>query len=509
MNIAERGEFWSRYRPDAEAIKVAGEVVSYGELAARVRGIAGGLAARGIQPGDRVGILAANSVNWCELALGTLHVGAIAVPLNIRMAPPELAHALDLSGCRAVGYDSTFAELYTAGADGRDVLTIALDGQPSAHVTLAEIRDHAPAACAPRADDDPAVLAFTSGTTGFPKAATVTHANLAAHAYQWALGEDSLGSRRTLLPVPLAFTGGIINNFLSTYAVGGTLVLEREFVPARTLELLVSERITAFMGVPVMWQGVAEAPGFADADLAALSSAVCGGAPVPRALVDAFLAKGVAIRQAYALTEATGSVCSLPHALTAAKPGSAGVPHPDTHVRLIDDEGQVVDRPGVVGEITVQGPQVMAGYWENPDATAVSIRDGWLFTGDAGQFNEDGCLEVVDRIGSMFVSGGLNVYPAEVERVVGQFAGVLESSAFGVPHSRWGQECGVVVYTGGVPIDREALIAFCHDHLSDYKRPRHVVHTDEPLPRGMSGKILRQAIVERFVPAASASDAGS
>jgi len=501
MNIAERGEYWSRSRPSNPALQVDGATTNYGELAARVRRIGAGLAANGVAAGDRVGILGANSAAWCEVALATLHAGAAVVPLNIRMAPPELAHALDLGGCTAVAHDAQFAALY-AEADTSGRTTVALHPDAPARLQLDELLAHAPMACVERDRDDPALLAFTSGTTGFPKAATLTHANIAAHAAQWSLAEDTLTARRALLPVPLAFTGGVLNNFLCTYAVGGSLVLETDFVPDRILRLLVQERITAFVGVPVMWQSVAEVDGFADADLSALTTAVCGGAPVPQPLVDTYLAKGVAIRQAYALTEASASATSVPHAHAMTKGAAAGYAHADTFIRLTREDGSAINEPGEVGEICVKGPQVMAGYWDDPEATADALRDGWLFTGDAGRYDEDAMLVVVDRLKSMFVSGGLNVYPAEVERVVAAFPGILECAAFGIEHPRWGEQCAVVVRAADA-VDEDALEAHCRANLSDYKVPRTVLHTDDPLPRGMSGKVLRGQVEERYAAGAS------
>jgi len=497
MNIAERGEYFARTRPSAPALQVDGAKTSYGELAERVRRIAAGLASTGVAPGDRVGILGANSAAWCEVALATLHAGAAIVPLNIRMAAPELAHALDLVGCDCVAYDKSFAPLYAA-AGGAQRITVALDSEAPAQLTLDDLLAHPPIACVERDDDDPAMLGFTSGTTGFPKAATLTHANIAAHAAQWGLAEDTLNQRRALLPVPLAFTGGVLNNLLGTYARGGSLVLETDFVPERILRLLVEERITAFVGVPVMWQSVAEADGFADADLSALTTAVCGGAPVPQQLVDAYLAKGVALRQAYALTEAAASATSVPAQHATTKGAAAGYAHADTHIRLVGDDGGVIDGPGEVGEICVKGPQVMAGYWDDPSATAAALRDGWLFTGDAGRYDDDGMLVIVDRLKSMFVSGGLNVYPAEVERVVAAFPGIAECAAFGIAHARWGKQCAVVVRATDAVVDEVALEAHCRANLSDYKVPRHILQTDEPLPRGMSGKVLRGEVEARY-----------
>jgi fatty-acyl-CoA synthase len=496
VNITERGAYWARFRPDHPAVRVDGVDTSWRAMDACVGRIAGGLRERGIMPGDRVGILAANSLQWCQLALGIMHAGAILVPLNIRLAAPELGLILGHSGCRAVAFDRTLAELYDA-APKDDVLSISLDGTAGADATFAALADGAPLELVARADSDPALIGYTSGTTGLPKGVILTHANIAACGLQTMVAENSTSERRTLMCVPLPFTGGVVNNFLATYTVGGTLVLEPGFVPDRVIELLERERITTLFAVPVMWQAIAATAAFAGADLSSLSSAITGGAPVPETLTRAYLAKGVSVRQAYALTEATGSCCLLPPELALSKLSTAGMPNVHTEVRLIDERGAEV---GVdeVGEITIRGPQVMAGYWDDPDATAEAIHDGWLHTGDLGRLDADELLTIVDRKKSMFISGGLNVYPAEIERIVDALPGVAESAAFGLVHARWGEACAVVVRARSGTVDELALVARCRAELSDYKVPKRVFHTDEPLPRGMSGKILRSEIAQRF-----------
>jgi fatty-acyl-CoA synthase len=490
MNLAERSEYWARWRPEAVAIRAGETDVTWAALGERVARVAGGLEARGVEPGDRVGILAANSVEWCVLALAALHRGALVVPLNVRLAPPELGMILDHSGCKAVAYDGALAPLYAAAPEGKAPrLTITLDGEAAADVAMTELEAAEPSPLVEREETDTAVIGYTSGTTGLPKGVMLTHGNLAACALQTAMAEGSTHERRTLLCIPLAFTGGIVNNFISTFYVGGTLVLQQGFVPDEVVATIERERITTWFAVPIMWQAVASAAGFADADLSSLKTAMCGGAPVPKALLAAFHEKQVDVRQAYGLTEATGSVCLLPAEL-AWRTEAAGQPNIHTRVRLADDDGNEVPH-GEVGEITVRGPQVMAGYWEDEEATAKAIRDGWLLTGDLAKWTDDGLLQVVDRKKSMFISGGLNVYPAEIERVVDNLPDVEECCALGIAHERFGEACAVVVRPKNGSVDEEALIAHCRAHLADYKVPRTVIQTDEPLPRGMSGKILR------------------
>jgi fatty-acyl-CoA synthase len=493
--VGQHTEYWGRWRPDDLAVRTADADVAWGALADRVARVAGGLAARGIAPGDCVGILAANSVEWCVLALGALHRGAVVVPLNVRYAAPELRAVLAHSGCAAVAHDRALAGLYAeaAGAAGRR-LTIALEDGGAGEVGFAELEAAAPLALESRADEDPAVIGYTSGTTGLPKGVVLTHANLVACARQTTLAEGSTHARRTLLCIPLAFTGGIVNNFLSTALAGGVLVLEPAFVPDRVIELLESERITTLFAVPVMWQAIAATARFADADLTALATAICGGAPVPRALLDAYHAKGVVIRQAYGLTEATGSVALSTPRQALAKPETAGQPNVETEVAILGDDGLPAP-PGEVGEIAVRGPQVMAGYWRDEDATAASIHGGWLHTGDMASLDEDGLLVVADRKKNMFISGGLNVYPAEIERVVDGLPSVAECAVFGLAHERWGEACAIVVRGADGAVDERALLDHCRAQLADYKVPRTVFQTSQPLPRGMSGKVLRDRVI--------------
>jgi fatty-acyl-CoA synthase len=497
MNLAERSEYWARWRPDAVALREGETDLTWKDLGGRVARVAGGLAARGVQPGDRIGILAANSVEWCVLALATMHRGAIVVPLNIRLAPPELGLILDHSGCSVVAYDAALSALYAAAPAGTSRrLRVSLDGGSDADVTMADLGAAEVGELVEREDSDTAVLGYTSGTTGLPKGVMLTHGNLAACALQTALAEGSTHERRTLLCIPLAFTGGIVNNFVSTFVVGGTLVLQTAFVPDDVVATIERERITTWFAVPIMWQAVAASPLFAEADLSSLKTAMCGGAPVPKSLLAAYHDKRVDVRQAYGLTEATGSVCLLPAEL-AWRTEAAGQPNVHTDVRMVDDDGVEVPH-GEVGEIVVRGPQVMAGYWGDPAATADAIQDGWLYTGDLAKWTDDGLLQVVDRKKSMFISGGLNVYPAEIERIVDNLPEVEECCALGLAHERFGEACAIVVRSKNGAIDEDALVAHCREHLADYKVPRTIIHTSDPLPRGMSGKVLRNQVQDVY-----------
>jgi fatty-acyl-CoA synthase len=490
--------YWARWQPESVAIHYEGRPVTWAELDRRTDAIAAGLAGRGLAVGDRLGILGQNGVGWCELVVAGFKLGAAVVPLNIRLAPEELRYIITHAGCAAVAVDGDLAPSYDQiAAEVGPCLRIRLQGAAGDGPTVDDLAATPPTLPADEIDEAAvAVIAYTSGTTGRPKGAMLTQRNLLALVRLLGASEGWTAATRTLLCVPLAFTGGIVNNFVATYGAGGTLVLERAFEPARALQLIGDERITAMIGVPVMWQGIADLPGFDAAELGRLTTAITGGAPVPEVLLRTFQRKGVLIRQAYGLTEATALVTMLPPALATEKPKAAGVPVLHTELRIVDGTGSACPA-GETGEILVRGPQVMAGYWGDPDATAAAIAGGWLHTGDLGRLDADGLLEIVDRKNDLIISGGLNVYPAEIERVLAEFPGMAEAAVVGVPDRRWGEVPAAIVRGAG-PVDEAALIAHCRRFLADYKTPRHVVVVDEPLPRSMSGKVLRRELRAKY-----------
>jgi fatty-acyl-CoA synthase len=493
MNVGSVSAFWAGTRPDSDAVRTGGSGQTWSEFDRVTTRQAAGLSAVGVRPGDRVGILAGNSLQWCQLTIAILKAGAVVVPLNVRLAPDEVRHIVADAGCRAVACDRPLSPVFDAAfpkTSGHDAIVRLGLCDADGDVAVADL-DGDPTQAWPAQPDDPAIIAYTSGTTGLPKGVVLSHANLFAQLVQKSVSDGWGYQERTLLCLPLCFTGGIINNFLTTFLVGGTLLLESTFEPVRALQLLTEERATVLMGVPVMFQGLAGAPGFDEADLSSLRTALAGGSPVPEGLLRTYQAKGVAIRQAYGLTEAGGFVAQLPAHLAVSKPRSIGVPHPMTQVRVVGADARDV-AAGEPGEIWVRGPQVMSGYWNNPEATSAAFAGHWLRTGDVGRFDSDGMLEVVDRLKDLIISGGLNVYPAEVERVAADYPGVADVGAFGIPDERWGEVVIVAVYGNGV--DPDKLIAHCRAKIADYKSPRTVVVHDTPLPRSTSGKVLRHEL---------------
>jgi fatty-acyl-CoA synthase len=307
-----------------------------------------------------------------------------------------------------------------------------------------------------------------------------------------------------LLPFPLAFTGGLAV-WLFTYWAGGCVVLERAFEPERGLALIASERITGLFAVPVIYQAMIDHPRWADTDLSSWRVASSGGAAVPEALIRAVQARGVPMAQGYSLTEASAAgTVLLPHDALR-KLGSAGLPV--MHGRIMIGDGDDLPVPaGEIGEILVGGPQNMAGYWNRPAESAAALRSGWLHTGDLGRFDEEGYLYVVDRAKDMLISGGLNVYPAEIERLLASLPGIAEVAVIGVPDARWGETPAVIAVGDDDLVTPTAVLDACESDLADYKLPRYLVVRDEPLPRNMSGKVLKRALQGEYGDLAAIAD---
>ena len=498
MNIATAVEFHSRWTPQSPAVTAAGRRVTWAELEEQTRRVGAALRRQGVSPRERVAILASNSLEWCVLTVAILRAGAILVPINVRSTSAEIGYIIEKVDARAVAVDFEAGKLLAPIIlDRPSLLTISLDDKAEAQVTMAELRAGAgDLTTHPAQGHDPALIPFTSGTTGYPKGVTLTHDNVRSMAEAYA-HFDSWGSDSVALCfAPLAFNGGVTNAFLGMLLSGGHLILE-EFSPRVALERIVNDRVTVISGVPIVYESIAALTEFDDADLSSVLTATTGGAVVQDTLLSRWASKGVALRQAYGLTEATGPITIVPRQHFRTKARTAGVPGMWDRVRVVDQDDRELST-GEVGEIVISGPQVMAGYWGDPQETAITIRDGWLHTGDMGAFDEDGFLSIVDRKKDLIISGGINVYPAEIERVVGQFDGVEECVAYGVAHDKWGETVAVLV--AGSAIDVNDLYRHTKSHLSDYKVPRYITLAKEPLPRSAFGKLLRRSAAELFDP---------
>lgn len=507
MHFNRHLAFWSRRRGNALALCCDNDTLSWSQLHQQAGALAACLSARGVQAGDRVGCLLGNSLEWCVAFAASLRMGTIFVPLNAMFGPLELKEIAADAGCVAVV--STPALITKLGIPNThqhapDQTRLYLLNDSSASLAYTDIVSGAQRFTDPAlSDDDVMIICYTSGTTGVPKGVALTHRNVdtAMQGLILNFGLHPGGDERLLILAPLAFTGGVISNLAVVFAVGGAGWIEKTVDPARALKRIVDQRITLVGGVPALWDRIAQAPGFAEADLSALRTAYTGGAPVPRALMNTFLAKGVCIRQQYGFTEACGGVSSPSAEAAAANPGSCGQPLPAMELEIRDEQGQRISAHSIVGEIHARGGQLMSGgYWNKPEATHEAMTaDGWYKTGDLARYDEngDGGLIIVDRKKNMLISGGVNIYPAEVERALAQIPGVVECVVLGLPSERWGQEVAAIAYGPGLT-DAAAVLDQARELLGGYKAPKHLRLSTLPLPKTASGKIARTGLTDLF-----------
>ncbi|NUT08905.1 MAG: long-chain fatty acid--CoA ligase [Nonomuraea sp.] len=460
----------ARRTPERVAVTYEGGRLTYRELDERVLRLAHALRGLGVRPGDRVAYLGPNHPSFLETLFAAGTLGAVFVPLNTRLAGPELAYNLADSGAAVLVHASPTDLDVPCRVSLGEVETL-IAGAPAGPIDEAV------------APDDPCMIMYTSGTTGRPKGAVLSHANLTWNSLNVLVDSDLAADEVMLVVAPLFHAAGLGMTCLPALLKGGRVVLMAAFDPGRVLEVIERERVTYMFGVPTMFDAMAAHPGWAGADLSSLRMLNCGGAPVPLRTIDAYLARGLAFSQGYGMTEASPGVLFLPPEQAVAKAGSAGVPHFFTDVR-------VEATPGEPGEVLVRGPNVMTGYWGAPPLPP----GAWLRTGDVARTDDDGYAYIVDRVKDMYVSGGENVYPAEVEAALSAHPAVAECAVIGVPDPAWG-EAGraVVVLRPGVAADADDLLGFLRGRLAKYKIPKSVVWA-ETLPRTPSGKIVKPAL---------------
>jgi fatty-acyl-CoA synthase len=502
----------ARKTPDAPAICYAGRTLTYAGLDDRVRRLARALRGLGTGAGSRVAYLGPNHPAFLETMFATWSAGAIFVPLNMRLAGPELAGQLDDCGAGLLVYAPEQAAVVAGlrGQAGRDPAgrgpaargpelrhIVALAGPAAGDHEYERLVAGPPAEPVdlPVSLDDPALIMYTSGTTGRAKGATLTHGNITWNAINVVVDADFRADEVALAVAPLFHTAALNMLCLPTMLKGGTVAIEPAFDPARVLELIARYRVTSMFGVPAIYDAMAAAPGWADADISSLRMLLCGGAPVPDATIRRYTSRGLTFIQGYGMTETSPGALLLDAEHAQAKAGSAGVPHFFTDVRVVGPDGAQAG-PGERGEIIVAGPNVMAGYWGQPDASAAVLADGWLASGDVGTVDEDGYVSVVDRIKDVIISGGENIYPAEVENALLSHPAVADCGVIGTPDGRWG-EVGraVVVLRAGENASEADILGFLDGRLARYKIPKSV-HFAAGLPRTATGKILKKQLRE-------------
>ena len=480
--------------PDRPALRMDDLVLTYAQLHQAAGRMSTRLAGAGIGPGDRVGIMLPNVPAFPIAFYGALAAGAVVVPMNPLLKSREVGYYLSDSGAKVVlAWDTAAGEAAKGAADaGAQAITVAA---PDAGDVLAG-QDPASGQSGRRVrgDDDDAVILYTSGTTGKPKGAQLTHANLVRNAELTA---------RTLLQsnpgdvlmgcLPLFHVFGLTCGLNAAIATGSMLTLLPRFDPAKALEIIKRDAVTIFEGVPTMYAAILHHPGADPAMTASLRVCVSGGAAMPVEILRGFEEKfGCVILEGYGLSE-TSPVASFNHPDQVRKPGSIGTPVEGVQMRLVDDEGRSVPE-GEIGEIAIRGHNVMKGYWGNPKATAETMTEGWFRTGDLAKVDSDGYYHIVDRKKDLIIRGGYNVYPREIEEVLHEHPAVAEVAVIGIPHAELGEEVAVAVaLKPGATATPDELRSFVKDRVAAYKYPRQVWLV-ESLPKGPTGKIVRREV---------------
>lgn len=487
--------------PEKTALIFDEEVITYRRLADAADRVSALLWQRGIRKGDAVAYLGENSPEFIQVMFGAMQLGAVFVPVNTRLAPPEIAHVLTDSGTRALIHDSEFADRIAAVVDAGGIAHRIGTGEgTSDRPGLAQLlrTTRAGHADADVTLDDPAAIIYTSGTTGKAKGAVLTHGNLTWVAINCIVDYDVVSTDIALMISPLFHVASLGMGALPVILKGATMVLEKGFEPGRALAQIERHGVTMLSGVPTTYQLMADHPDWVGTDLSSLRTLTCGGSAVPTRILNAYEERGLSFTQGYGMTETSPGATSLSPAMTRAKQGSVGLPHFFTDVRIADEDGAMVAR-GTVGEIEISGPNVFAGYHANPDATAAAFTaDGWFRSGDLGYLDPDGYLYIADRLKDMIISGGENIYPAEVENLITDIDDVTGVAVIGIPDERWGEvPWAVVTVREGGSVDTDGVRAHLDGKVARYKLPRNVVVVDE-LPRTASGKVRKADLRARY-----------
>jgi acyl-CoA synthetase (AMP-forming)/AMP-acid ligase II len=472
-------------------------------LVNRVAKLAGALQSIGMEPGDRVALLSLNSDRYIEYFFGVVWGGGAMMPMNIRWAPPECAYALNDAGAKILLVDDAFAPAVVgiqAEAPGVTTVVFCGDGPtPDGMLNYEDILNAAePAPDAGRCDDDLAGIFYTGGTTGFPKGVMLSHTNLYVGNIS-NVGEVMLNDNDIYLHAAPMFHIADLLFFMAVTFVAGTHVVIPMFTPDATLEAIATHKPSHVLLVPVMLQMVLQSPNLATTDTSSLRLIAYGASPVTEAvLAQAFKQfPDASFVQAFGQTELSPVATILPakyHVLegpNAGKLRSAGRPTRVCEIRIVNEEGTDVT-PGDVGQIIVKGPITMLGYWNNPKATADTIQDGWVRTGDAGYMDPEGFVFLMDRVKDMIVSGGENVYSAEVENALSQHAAVATSAVIGIPSEQWGEEVhAIVILKPDMQATEQELKDHCHTLIAGYKCPRSVSYRTDPMPLSGANKVLK------------------
>lgn len=477
--------------PEAVALKMDDAELPYGLLDEGSARIAALLRDKGVGPGDRVGIMLPNVPYFAVVYYGVLRAGAVVVPMNVLLKGREVKFYLEDPEAKLLFAWHDFAEAAETGAEQAGAECILV--KPGEFEALLEDVADPVTEVADRDGDDTAVILYTSGTTGTPKGAELTHDNLRRNAQVALELFDLKDDAVTLGALPLFHSFGQTCALNATIAAGGMLTLIPRFDPAKALEVIARDKVNVFEGVPTMYSAMLHDDSADAADTSTLCVCVSGGAAMPVEVMKAFEEKfGCKVLEGYGLSE-TSPVASFNHPDKERKAGSIGTPVEGVEMKLVDDDGNDVEQ-GDVGEIVIKGHNVMKGYWNKPEATEEAIKDGWFRSGDMAQVDEDGYFFIVDRKKDMIIRGGYNVYPREIEEVLYEHPAVREVAVVGVPDDSLGEEVGAAVaLKEGCEASEEELREHAKEQVASYKYPRKIWFVDE-LPKGPTGKILKREI---------------
>ncbi|MBT2550505.1 o-succinylbenzoate--CoA ligase [Arthrobacter sp. ISL-65] len=512
------GSWLQRRRPKSgnKTALIAGDrELSYEQFADRSCRLANALRDRGVAKGDRVAYLGENHPAFLETLFACGQLGAIFVPLNTRLAPPEIRFQLDHCSAAALIYAGDLGNVAQAAAAGTTLARLiavghgtVFDGGTDDNEKAPEVEDYEDVVASgstepvdePVTLDDGAMILYTSGTTGNPKGALLTHGNITWNCINVITDFDFCSTDVALMISPMFHVASLDMGVLPTLLKGGTVILEPRFDPQRTLQLIERHRVTTISGVPTTYQMLCEHPEWPTSDITSLNKLTCGGSAVPPRVLEAYEARGLRFSNGYGMTETAPGATTLPASRSRDKAGSSGLPHFFTEVRIADPVGGPVQQ-GTVGEIQIKGPNVIREYWNRPDATAGSYDDGgWFKSGDMGYQDQDGFVFVSDRLKDMIISGGENIYPAEVEQAIAELDAVGSVAVIGVPDEKWGEvPRAVVVVRDGASLTEQQVHAHLDGRLARYKIPKAVVFVDE-MPRTASGKIRKKDLRQQLFP---------
>ena len=505
------GQFLSKrahLNPTMEALVdvATGRRLNYREIDLRANKLANAMHNLGVRKGDRVAILMMNGVEYFESFTGLAKIGAVVVPLNWRLLADELSYILKDAGATTLIYGSDFSEtvcdLNGRGGGGTDIVNwveLCDEGHErdlfstDYNALTNPASDVAPEITA--GDDDDVFIMYTSGTTGLPKGALHTH-----NTMTWALITISTTAEfrykdRFAIALPMYHVGALVPAMVTVY-IGGTCVMLRQFDPKLMWEVTEQEKLTVNLAVPAMLNFMLQVPEFQNYDISHLRWIMSGASPVPASLIETYRDIGIEVHQVYGITEAGGPGTLISPDDAMVKIGSAGKAFFHTTVKVVNGDGNETE-PGEPGELLIKGAHVMKGYWNNPKATAETIRDGWLHTGDIALRDEDGFITIHDRVKDMIISGGENVYPAELENVITSHPGVADVAVIGQDSGRWGESPFAVVVRADETLTEAAVLKHCDGKLARFKQPKGVGFIEE-IPRNPTGKPLKRVLRDQF-----------